>query len=30
VQQPERTLPTPTDRYSPHRQRKDLQRPCRH
>jgi hypothetical protein len=29
VQQPEHTLPTASDRYSPHRQRKDLQRPRR-
>jgi hypothetical protein len=29
VQQPQRTLPTASDRYSPHRQRKDLQRPRR-
>jgi hypothetical protein len=30
VQQPERPLPTPADRYSPHWQRKDLQGPRRH
>ena len=30
VQQPQRTLRTASDRYSPHRQRKDLQRPRRH
>jgi hypothetical protein len=30
VQQPERPLPSPADRYNLHRQRKDLQRPRRH
>jgi hypothetical protein len=30
AQQPERTLPTAGDRYSPHQKLRDLQRPCCH